>query len=41
VTASGARVPYLSLDMLLASKDTYREQDQLDRARLLKLKRHG
>ncbi len=37
-TIDGVRIPYLGLDMLLASKDTYREQDQLDRARLLGLK---
>jgi hypothetical protein len=33
------RVPFLSLDSLIASKDTYREQDAWDRARLLELKK--
>ena len=35
----GVRVPYLNLDKLIQSKDTYREQDQVDRARLLHLQR--
>ncbi len=35
----GVRVPFLGLDALIASKETYREQDALDRARLLALKR--
>ena len=33
------RVPFLGLDALIASKETYREQDAWDRARLLDLKR--
>jgi hypothetical protein len=33
------RVPFLGLDALIASKETYREQDAWDRARLLELKR--
>ena len=33
------RVPFLSLNSLIASKDTYREQDAWDRARLLELKK--
>jgi hypothetical protein len=33
------RVPFLSLDSLIASKETYREQDAWDRARLLELKK--
>lgn len=35
----GVEIPYLDLDMLIASKETYREQDAADRARLLELKR--
>jgi hypothetical protein len=35
----GIRVPFLSLDSLIASKETYRERDAWDRARLLELKR--
>jgi hypothetical protein len=35
----GVRVPFLSLDWLIASKETYREQDAWDRARLMELKR--
>jgi hypothetical protein len=38
-TIDGVRIPYLSLDKLVESKDTYREQDQIDRARLLLLQR--
>ena len=34
----GVRIPFLGLDTLIASKETYREQDALDRARLLELK---
>src|SRR5207248_10943803 len=30
----GVRVPYLGFDSLIASKETYREQDQLDILRL-------
>jgi hypothetical protein len=32
-------IPYLDLDTLIASKETYREQDRVDVARLRKLKR--
>jgi predicted nucleotidyltransferase len=39
VLVDGIRVPFLGLDALIASKETYREQDALDRARLLALKR--
>lgn len=39
VVVEGIRIPYLSLDMLIASKETYREQDAWDRNRLLELKR--
>ena len=39
VVIEGVRVPFLGLDALIASKDTYREQDAWDRARLLELKR--
>lgn len=35
----GVRVPFLGLDALIASKDTYREQDAADRVRLLALRR--
>lgn len=35
----GVRVPFLSLDALIASKETYREKDALDRAQLLELKK--
>lgn len=38
-TIDHVRVPYLSLEKLIESKDTYREQDQIDRARLLQLAR--
>ena len=38
MTVNGVFVPFLSLDMLIASKDTYREEDQFDRAHLLALK---
>jgi hypothetical protein len=37
----GIRVPFLSLDSLIASKETYREQDAIDRLRLLELKRRS
>jgi hypothetical protein len=39
VMIEGVRVPFLGLDALIASKETYREQDAWDRARLLELKR--
>lgn len=38
VVIDGVKVPFLSLDMLIASKETFREQDALDRLRLLELK---
>jgi hypothetical protein len=34
----GVRIPFLGLNALIASKETYREQDAADRARLLALK---
>ena len=34
----GVRVPFLSVDWLIASKETYREKDAWDRSRLLELK---
>lgn len=37
-TIDGVRIPYLSLDSLIASKETYRDQDHIDRARLLELR---
>lgn len=39
VVIEGVNVPFLSIDSLIASKETYREQDAWDRARLLELKR--
>jgi hypothetical protein len=36
-TIEGVRVPYLSLRDLIASKDTYREQDRADLLRLRQL----
>jgi hypothetical protein len=38
VEVEGIRIPYLGLDALIASKETYREHDAVDRARLLELK---
>src|SRR6478672_9614846 len=35
----GVTIPYLGLNDLIASKETYREQDAIDRLRLLALKR--
>ena len=40
VAIQGVKVPFLGLDSLIASKETYREQDAIDRLRLLELKRH-
>ena len=37
----GVKIPFLSLDSLIASKETYREQDAADRLRLLELKRRS
>jgi uncharacterized protein (DUF1330 family) len=37
-TIDGVCIPYLSLDWLIASKETYRDQDRVDRARLLELR---
>lgn len=34
----GVTIPYLGLDSLIASKETYREQDHVDRLRLQALK---
>jgi hypothetical protein len=39
VVLHGITVPYLGLDTLIASKETYRDQDSIDRRRLLALKR--
>jgi hypothetical protein len=39
VLVDGVRIPFLGLDALIASKETDREQDAYDRARLLALKR--
>ena len=38
-TVEGVRIPFLSVDSLIASKETYREQDAWDRARLMELKK--
>lgn len=38
VVIEGIRIPFLGLDDLIASKETYREQDAFDRARLLALR---
>jgi hypothetical protein len=37
VVVDGVRIPFLGLDALIASKETYPEQDALDRLRLLAL----
>ncbi|HWN97265.1 MAG TPA: hypothetical protein VNT99_19695 [Methylomirabilota bacterium] len=37
----GVKISFLSLDSLIASKETYREQDATDRLRLLELKRRS
>ncbi len=37
VTVDGVRIPYLGLDCLIASKETYREQDRIDLMRLRQL----
>jgi hypothetical protein len=37
----GVNITFLSLDSLIASKETYREQDATDRLRLLELKRRS
>jgi hypothetical protein len=34
------RVPFLGLDALIQSKETYREQDAVDRLKLLALKKN-
>lgn len=39
VVVKGVSIPYLGLDALIASKETYREQDAIDRLRLLGLKK--
>src|SRR5262245_6896205 len=36
----GIRVPFLGLEALIASKETYREQDAADRLKLLSLKKN-
>lgn len=38
VTIDGVRIPYLGLDSLIASKETYRQKDQIDLANLRRLK---
>ena len=39
VEIDGIHIPFVGLDALIASKETYREQDSIDRLRLLDLKR--
>ena len=39
VAVQGVRIPFLSLDALIASKETYREQDAFDRSRLMELRK--
>ena len=41
VMIQGVKVPFLSLDSLIASKETFREQDTIGRLRLFELKRSG
>jgi hypothetical protein len=41
VEIEGVVVPFLGLDALIASKETYREQDAADRLRLMELRRRG
>lgn len=41
IMIQGVRVPFLGLDALIASKETYRDQDAHDRLRLLELKRRA
>jgi len=41
VLIEGVRIPFLGLDALIASKETYREQDAVDRMRLLGLRRQS
>ena len=38
IVIDGVRVPYLGLDSLIASKETYREKDALDLSQLRHLK---
>jgi predicted nucleotidyltransferase len=38
VVIDGVRVPYLSLESLIASKETYRDQDRADLVRLLAIR---
>jgi predicted nucleotidyltransferase len=38
VTIDGVRIPYVSLDSLIVSKETYREKDQIDLMNLRRLK---
>ena len=39
VVIDGVMIPFLGMDALIASKETYREQDGFDRLRLLEIKR--
>ena len=38
VEIDGVKIPFIGLDGLIASKETYREQDAVDRQRLMALK---
>lgn len=38
VEIQGVRVPFLGLDALIASKETYRDQDAIDRLKLIGLR---
>jgi hypothetical protein len=41
ILREGVSIPFLGLEALIASKETYREQDAVDRARLLALQRQN
>ncbi len=41
MSVNGITIPFLGLEALIASKETYREQDALDRLRLLELKKRA
>jgi hypothetical protein len=37
----GVSIPFLGLESLIASKETYREQDAIDRIRLVELRKRA
>jgi hypothetical protein len=39
IEVDGVKIPFLGIDALIASKETYRDKDAVDRARLLQLKK--